>query len=86
MSDLKDTGTPTPRRTTFAKRTSDVGSAIPSPTKRQSLSAAGGLSKMPGMNRRQSSGTHRVESMGDMRPPSRQLNNVQEGYDVNETF
>lgn len=86
MSDLKDTGTPTPRRTTFAKRTSDVGSAIPSPTKRQSFNAAGGLGKMPGMNRRQSSGTHRVESMGDMRPPSRQLNNVQEGYDVNETF
>jgi hypothetical protein len=86
LSDLKDTVTPTPRRTTFAKRGSDVGTAIPSPTKRQSLNAAGGLSKMPALARRQSSGTHRVESMGDMRPPSRQLNNVQEGYDINESF
>jgi len=86
LSDFKDTVTPTPRRTTFAKRSSDVGSSIPSPTKRASLSAAGGLTKAPAMARRQSSGQHRVESMGDMRPPSRQLNNVQEGYDLNETF
>ncbi|KEF51565.1 uncharacterized protein A1O9_12482 [Exophiala aquamarina CBS 119918] len=86
LSDFKDSVTPTPRRTTFAKRSSDVGTSIPSPTKRQSLNAAGGLSKMPALARRQSSGQHRVESMGDMRPPSRQLNNVQEGYDLNETF
>ncbi|KIV95413.1 hypothetical protein PV10_03073 [Exophiala mesophila] len=86
FSDLKDAVTPTPRRTTFAKRTSDVGSGIPSPTKRTSMSGA--LGKTPGLGRRQSSGLTRIEggAAGDMRPPSRQLNNVNEGYDVNETF
>ena len=74
--------TPTPRRTTIGKRTSDVGSAIPSPTKRLSY---GMNSKLPApANRRQSSGLSDMT----MRPPSRQrnLNDVQEGYDPNETF
>ena len=87
VSDMKDVATPTPRRTTFAKRTSDVGSAIPSPSKRASL---GGVSKLPGLVRRQSAGFGRVDSTGvvdgSMRPPSRQLNNVEEDYDLNETF
>jgi hypothetical protein len=77
-----DYATPTPRRTTIGKRTSDVGSAIPSPTKRLSY---GMNSKLPApANRRQSSGLSDVT----MRPPSRQinLNDVQEGYDPNETF
>lgn len=74
--------TPTPRRTTIGKRTSDVGSTIPSPTKRLSY---GMNSKLPApANRRQSSGL----SDAAMRPPSRQtnLNDVQEGYDPDETF
>lgn len=83
--DMKRAATPTPRRTTFSKRTSDIGSAIPSPSKRTSLGVAS--SKLPGLARRQSTGFGRVDNAsGDMRPPSRQLNNVQEGYDVNETF
>ncbi|KIW80139.1 hypothetical protein Z517_06754 [Fonsecaea pedrosoi CBS 271.37] len=66
--------TPTPRRATFARtRTSDVGSNIPSPTKRASI---GGTAKLP---KRQSMGLH-----GNLTGPG--LNNVQEGYDVNETF
>ncbi|EHY59941.1 NADH:ubiquinone oxidoreductase [Exophiala dermatitidis] len=89
-SDFRDAVTPTPRRTTFAKRTSDVGSAIPSPTKRTSLGGvgvnAGASTKLPGLARRQSTGFGRADSAADMRPPSRQLNNVQENYDVNETF
>ncbi|KIX03833.1 uncharacterized protein Z518_07386 [Rhinocladiella mackenziei CBS 650.93] len=84
-TDFKDATTPTPRRTTFAKRTSDVGSSIPSPVKRTSL--GGATSKLPSLTRRQSSGIVRVDSMaGDMRPPSRQLNDVKEGYDLSETF
>jgi hypothetical protein len=74
--------TPTPRRTTIGKRTSDVGSAIPSPTKRLSY---GMNTKLPApANRRQSSGL----SDATIRPPSRQtqLNEVEEGYDPNETF
>ncbi|KAK5040141.1 NADH:ubiquinone oxidoreductase [Exophiala sideris] len=67
--------TPTPRRTTFSKRTSDVGTAIPSPTKRASL---GGVQSKVGPGRRQSSGFARP-STAEMRPPSRQLNHVQEG-------
>ena len=77
-----DYSTPTPRRTTIGKRTSDVGSAIPSPMKRLSY---GMNSKLPApANRRQSSG----QSDATMRPPSRQthLNKVQEGFDPDETF
>lgn len=79
---LHDYATPTPRRITIGKRTSDVGSAIPSPTKRLSY---GMNTKLPApANRRQSSGL----SDATIRPPSRQtqLNDVQEGYDPNETF
>jgi hypothetical protein len=88
--DFKDVATPTPRRTTFAKRTSDVGSAIPSPTKRTSFGNLQGPIA-PSLSRRQSAtGFTRVASGsvagGDMRPPSRQLDHVKEGYDVNETF
>jgi len=79
----RDFATPTPRRTTFVKRTSDVGSTIPSPVKRTSL---GGVSKLPAPVRRQSTGFGRVDGGADPRPPSRQLNDVQEGYDLNETF
>ncbi|KIW41245.1 uncharacterized protein PV06_06819 [Exophiala oligosperma] len=87
--DMKDTAaTPTPRRTTFAKRSSDVGSGIPSPSKRTSFGSA--ATKLPGLPRRPSTGFVRVTSgtgPGDMmRPPSRQLDHVQEGYDVNESY
>jgi len=90
-TDVKDTAIRTPRRTTFSKRTSDIGSAIPSPTKRPSIGGIGGVQIKPsGLGRRQSSGFVRVNSgsvpAGEMRSPSRQLNHVQEGYDVNETF
>ncbi|EXJ90876.1 hypothetical protein A1O1_03981 [Capronia coronata CBS 617.96] len=83
-TDLREAATPTPRRTTFAKRTSDVGSIIPSPTKRSSI--GGASTKLPGFARRQSSGFARADRATDMRPPSRQLNNVREGYDLHETF
>ncbi|EXJ93014.1 hypothetical protein A1O3_01570 [Capronia epimyces CBS 606.96] len=83
-TDLTDVVTPTPRRTTFTKRTSDVGSAIPSPTKRPSL--GGAPTRVPGLARRQSSGFVRGDSAAEMRPPSRQLNNVTERYDLHETF
>jgi hypothetical protein len=91
-ADLGDAAaTPTPRRTTFAKRDSDVGTAIPSPTKRTSLGGATSKFSTAGPGRRQSSGFVRVASSGtggpgDMRPPSRQLNHVQEGYDMNESY
>ena len=70
--------TPIPRRSTFARgRTSDVGSTIPSPSKRTSI---GGVSKLP---KRQS-----ISLSAD--PAAAGLNNVQEqeqhNYDVNETF
>ncbi|KAI1612763.1 NUDE protein [Exophiala viscosa] len=69
--------TPTPRRTTFSKRTSDVGTAIPSPTKRTSL--GGAQAKLGGgPGRRQSSG-FAPPSTAEMRPPSRTMNHVQEG-------
>lgn len=83
-----EAATPTPRRTTFSKRTSDIGSAIPSPTKRTSI--GGPQTQLHGLGRRQSSGFVRVNNAslppGEMRSPSRQLNHVREGYDVNETF
>jgi NUDE protein, C-terminal conserved region len=53
-SNSKDFTTPTPRRTTFSKRTSDVGSAIPTPAnKRASIT---GSSRLPSLHlaRRQS--------------------------------
>jgi hypothetical protein len=67
----------TPRRATFARsRSSDIGTAIPSPSKRASI---GGPTKVP--VKRQSGiglvgGGHSAQG----------LNDVQEGYDVNETF
>ncbi|KAL6247525.1 NADH:ubiquinone oxidoreductase [Rhinocladiella similis] len=87
LGDAKDAATPTPRRTTFAKRTSDVGTGIPSPSKRTSFGSA--ATKLPGLPRRPSVGYIRVTSgtgPGDMRPPSRQLDHVQEGYDMNESY
>lgn len=67
----------TPRRSTYAKRTSDVGTAIPTPghSKRSSI---GGSSRLPGLTRRQS-GTVSVE-----RPPSRQV--LESVDDDNEVF
>ncbi|KIX98446.1 uncharacterized protein Z520_05747 [Fonsecaea multimorphosa CBS 102226] len=66
--------TPVPRRATFARgRTSDIGSGIPSPTKRASI---GGNTKLP---KRQSMGLN-----GSLVGTG--LNNVQEGYDISETF
>jgi hypothetical protein len=87
--DLKDTATPTPRRTTLGRRTSEIGTAIPSPSKRISV---GGASKLPALSRRQSSGLGRnVENDSEMRPPPSRdgkpgLSNVGEHYDVDETF
>ncbi|ETI19403.1 hypothetical protein G647_09236 [Cladophialophora carrionii CBS 160.54] len=70
--------TPLRRRATFARgRTSDVGSAIPSPSKRSSI---GGASKML---KRQSIG---VNGMGNAQDSGIGLTNVQESYDLNETF
>lgn len=73
-----------PRKSTYAKRTSDVGTAIPTPgaVKRTSL---GGGSRLPAPTRRQSAGIVPTEG----RPPSRQvLDGVQEGYhdELHETF
>jgi hypothetical protein len=70
--------TPLPRRATFAKgRTSDVGSAIPSPSKRSSISGASKLMK------RQSIG---VNGLVNAQDSGIGLTNVREGYDLNETF
>lgn len=73
-----------PRKSLYAKRTSDVGTAIPTPgaLKRTSL---GGGTRLPAPSRRQSGGIPTIEA----RPPSRQvLDGVQEGYqdDMHETF
>ena len=66
--------TPIPRRATFARgRGSDVGTSIPSPSKRASI---GGASKLP---KRQSIGLNAQDSGIGM-------GNVKEGYDLNETF
>ncbi|KAJ9614077.1 NADH:ubiquinone oxidoreductase [Cladophialophora chaetospira] len=66
--------TPVPRRATFARsRGSDVGTSIPSPSKRVSI---GGASKLPA---RQSIGLNGQDSAIG-------LGNVREGYDLNETF
>jgi len=79
-----DISNATPRRSTYAKRTSDVGTAIPTlgAIKRTSL---GGSSRLPSLTRRQSAGVPSTEG----RPPSRSvLHGVKEGYqdDDNETF
>jgi hypothetical protein len=78
----------TPRRATFAKRTSDVGvSAIPSPSKRSSF---GPGSKLPAPGKRQSFGMLRPGSAHG--GGSGQLNDVKESegtgaeYDLTETF
>jgi hypothetical protein len=87
--DPKDNATPTPRRTTFGRRTSEIGSAIPSPSKRVSV---GGASKLPALTRRQSSGLGKnVENDSEMGPPpsrdgKKGLCNVGEHFDVDETF
>lgn len=87
--DPKDHATPTPRRTTLGRRTSEIGSAIPSPTKRISV---GGATKLPAPTRRQSSGLGKnLENDSDLGPvPSRDgkkgLSGVGEHYDVDETF
>lgn len=100
--DNRATATPTPRRTTLNRsRTSDVGGAsgIPTPlaVKRASLS---GFSRLPTPNltRRQSNvGANSVNSSiprsesrtsvtGDTRPPSSALGEVQEKFDINETW
>jgi hypothetical protein len=88
--DPKDNATPTPRRTTFGRRTSEVGSAIPSPSKRVSI--GGGASKPPALMRRQSSGLGKnVENDSEMGPPpsrdgKKGLSDVGEHYDIDETF
>ena len=75
----------TPRRSMYTKRSSDIGTAIPTPgagTKRTSL--GGGASRLPSITRRQSSG---IPSLHD-RPPST-LGHVEEGTqgdDDNDTF
>lgn len=76
--------TRSPRKSLYSKRTSDVGTAIPTPgaLKRTSL---GGGTRLPAPMRRQSGGVTTIEG----RPPSRQiLDGVQEGYqdDMHETF
>ncbi len=80
--DPKDYATPTPRRTTLGRRTSEIGSAIPSPSKRVSMS------KLPALSRRQSSGV--VQNGENEKPPSRDgkkgLSDVGEQYDITETF
>jgi hypothetical protein len=79
--------TPTPRRSTFSKRTSDVSivgeSAIPTPSgKRTSISGAGSRIPAPGLARRQSQQGFGFASTnigaggagdGMMRPPSRTM-------------
>ena len=90
IEDLKDNATPTPRRTTFGRRTSEIGSAIPSPTKRVSI--GGGASKLPALARRQSSTLGKnVENDSEMGPPpsrddKKDISNAGEQYDVDETF
>ena len=87
--DPKDNATPTPRRTTFGRRTSEIASAIPSPSKRISV---GGVSRLPAPTRRQSSGLGKnVENDSEMRPPPSRdgrngLSDVGEQYDVDQTF
>lgn len=80
----KDFATPTPRRTTINKRTSEIGSSIPSPSKRMSTS------KMPAPARRQSFGFGQNADNENEKPPSRDgkkwLSDVGEKYDVTETF
>lgn len=85
----RDYATPTPRRTTLTRRTSEIGSAIPSPTKRASMS------KLPALSRRRSSNLNpEYDNCDTVKPSSRDgkkalgLSDVgeQEQYDVTETF
>ena len=81
--------TPTPRRTTLGRRTSEIGSAIPTPSKRVSIGLS---SKLPGPARRQSSGFSQSVHMGiETKPPlsrdgKKGLSDVGEHYDSTETF
>lgn len=85
--------TPTPRRATYSKRTSDIGTAIPSPTKRLSF-GTGGIPLPAPSSRRVSSGVGKsLDANQEMRPSSRShavvasdLRDVPETYDVDETF
>ena len=80
-----DISNATPRRSTFTKRTSDIGTAIPTPGTSSKRPSIGVGSRLPALNRRQSAGIPSTEA----RPPSRSvLDNVKEGYrdDDNETF
>ena len=73
--------TPLPRRTTFGKARTSIGSTIPSPSKRASI---GGTSKLP---QGQSIGLNGIAGRpGSSSNSATGLNNVQGGYDVNETF
>ena len=76
--------TPIAVRTTFVRggRTSDVGSAIPSPSKRTSIGGGGVGSRVP---KRQSIGLNGAGSVAGSGSVTG-LNNVHEGYDVDETF
>lgn len=82
-SNIPHTVNASPRRSTYVKRTSDVGSAIPTPGPTKRLSFGAGT-RLPAPSRRQSAGFIPTEA----RSPSRQaLDGVQEGYnDDNETF
>ena len=76
-----DFTTPTPRRTTFGRRTSEIGSAIPTPSPSKRLSGVGvaGGSKLPAASRRESANFGRTtivrrERESEMRPPSSHSN------------
>jgi len=80
-----DISNATPRRSSYAKRTSDVGTAIPTPGASSKRPSLGGGSRLPALSRRQSAGIPSAEG----RPPSRSvLDGVKEGFqdDDNETF
>lgn len=80
-SEINNITSRSPRKSLYSKRTSDVGTAIPTPgtLKRTSL---GGGTRLPAPTRRQSGGITAIEG----RPPSRQvLDGVKEGYQ-DETF
>lgn len=82
-----DTSNPTPRRSSYAKRTSDVGTTIPTPGASSKRPSLGGGSRVSALNRRQNAGRPTAEA----RPPSRSLlDGVKEGLqgedDDDETF
>jgi hypothetical protein len=88
---VKEYSTPTPRRATLGRRTSEIGSSIPSPTKRLSVGVG---SKLPTPAlKRQSTGLGKSVggADGDMKPPpsshgKTDLAGVGEAYDAGETF